>query len=408
VPVASVTTPTAEIAVRSGGAAGTAVPNVRTRSPVRGWVRFLHLLGLFTLIAIPFTTQHYVAAAVRGAQVSWWWVFRSQLPAWYGWALLTPLIAFLARRYRFDTGHPLRALAVHLSASILLAPVQSFIAHLLRALFHPERLDLLVLDWIPASVLSGSFGGPVIYFVIVGLWYGRHFHRRWRDRTLEASRLEAELARAELEALRLQLHPHFLFNSLNAVTTLLHRDPIAAERVLVQLASLLRAALDSARRQEQPLGEELDLARRYLEVEAVRLGGQLRLEVHAEEATLGLLVPTLILQPLVENAVRHGIAPRGGAGTVRIEARRRPDGLHLAVADDGVGLDVDRGGSGIGLDNTRRRLVHGYGDDHRLEVRPEPGGGARVEVRIPARPSAGEPPATATAARRTKRGVRAR
>ena len=172
------TTPDAEVSGRLGGAAGTGVTEGSAGSPTRRWIRFIHVLGLYTVIAIPFTTQHYVGAAVRGAQVSWWWVFRSQLPAWYGWALLTPLIAHLARRYRFDTGRPLRAIAVHLTASILLAPAQSTIALILRTLFHPERFELRVLDWIPASILSGSFGGPVIYFVIVAMWYGRHFHRR--------------------------------------------------------------------------------------------------------------------------------------------------------------------------------------------------------------------------------------
>jgi sensor histidine kinase YesM len=160
--------------------------------------------------------------------------------------------------------------------------------------------------------------------------------------------------------------------------------------VLIQLASLLRAALDSARRPEHSLREELELARRFLEIERVRLAGRLRFEVDAERDALDLLVPTLILQPLVENAVRHGIAPRPGPGVVRIEARRRSDGLHLAVVDDGVGFDGVGWTPGIGLDNTRRRLAHVYGDDCGFEAAGAVGEGVEVRLRIPARASPGE------------------
>ncbi|HEX2205267.1 MAG TPA: histidine kinase, partial [Longimicrobium sp.] len=209
-----------------------------------------------------------------------------------------------------------------------------------------------------------------------------------RARRVSEQETEARLARARLHALQAQLHPHFLFNALNSVSALLRRDPAAADRMLARVGELLRRALAHPEAQVVALEEEVELVRLYLEIERVRFGARLRTEVEVDDDARAVPVPALVLQPLVENAVRHGIAPLARGGRVRVSARLREGAwLHLAVEDDGAGLHAGRGtaGTGVGLANTRARLASLYGPDHRFEVGPAPGGGTRVEVVLPVR-----------------------
>jgi two-component system LytT family sensor kinase len=241
----------------------------------------------------------------------------------------------------------------------------------------------------------GEFVGVlVIYALLTLVAHAVEYARRFRERQLAELRLQASLARAELEraaaelrVLKLQLNPHFLFNSLHAVSALVHDAPDAAERMVVRLGDLLRHAATRVGTQEVPLDEEVRTLAPFLEVEAIRLGGRLRVEWDVEEAARGAYVPHMVLQPLAENAVKHGLAGRDGGGRVEISARRRGAWLELAVRDDGVGMAaaVERRapGSGIGTANTRARLEQLYGEHHALEMAPAEGGGTRVAVRVP-------------------------
>jgi sensor histidine kinase YesM len=242
------------------------------------------------------------------------------------------------------------------------------------------------------------------YGALLGLTHSVLFYRRFREREHRAMTLESNLANARLNALRAQLQPHFLFNSLNAIAALLRRDPRLAEATLMSLSDLLRLALSQSEQRELPLREELHFIERYFEIQRTRFGEQLRFEQDIEPAALDCLVPTLLFQPLVENAIRHGIEPAGNAGTVRLSAHHQNGNLLLTVEDDGVGLDpvtaallmgdgAAKPPAGIGLKNLRARLETLYGPRQTFELAPRPVRGVVVRIEIPWRPLAsGETP----------------
>ncbi|MFY0533145.1 sensor histidine kinase [Nannocystis pusilla] len=216
------------------------------------------------------------------------------------------------------------------------------------------------------------------------------YARRERRRATEAAQLSAQLAEAQLAALKAQLHPHFLFNALGSISELVHLDPDGADRMLVKLSALLRRALDVASTQEVTLAEELSFLQPYLEIEQVRFADRLTVCWDIEPQARAALVPHLALQPLLENAIVHGIAPRAGGGTVGVAAWVVGERLVLAVRDDGVGsAGRVRAGVGVGLTNTRARLERLYGAAHRFTVSDVAGGGVEVMLELPLRRSAG-------------------
>jgi two-component sensor histidine kinase len=232
------------------------------------------------------------------------------------------------------------------------------------------------------------------YGAIVGMAHSVHFYRRYREREHRTLFLESNLAKARLGALQAQLQPHFLFNSLNAVVALVRRDPKLAEATLTSLSDLLRLTLSQSERQEVSLREELAFVRRYMEIQQTRFGDHLRFEQEIEPATLECLVPTLVLQPVVENAIRHGIEPAENTGVVRLVVRRQENRLVLLVEDDGVGLrETDNGeaavpcvpGTGIGLANLRARLEALYGAQQSLQLNSREPSGVSVHIEIPYR-----------------------
>jgi two-component sensor histidine kinase len=268
----------------------------------------------------------------------------------------------------------------------------------------------------PGVALLPTLLDLLAYGAIIGLMHSVHFYRRFRERERSALVLESSLANARLSALRAQLHPHFLFNSLNAIVALLRRDPRLAEATLMSLSDLLRLALSQAEKQEVPLREEMNFVNRYLEIQQTRFGDKLRIEHDVAPATLDCLVPTLLLQPLVENAIRHGLEPAENGGLLRITAQRQNGKLVMTVEDDGVGLTnktVDvadssnaklvsesttlpitqneaslsrlaaRNGTGIGLTNLRARLETLYGREQALELGPRPERGVIVRIELP-------------------------
>ncbi|SPE61894.1 membrane hypothetical protein [Verrucomicrobia bacterium] len=265
----------------------------------------------------------------------------------------------------------------------------------------------------PKEGLWPSLLDLLAYGAVVGLAHSIHFYRRFRERERRALTLESSLANARLHALRAQLQPHFLFNSLNAVVTLLRRDPRLAEATLLSLSELLRLALSQSERQQVPLREELEFLQRYFQIQQARFGDRLRLEEDIDPTALDCLVPTLLLQPLVENALRHGIEPSEDSGLVRLTAHRSDSTLVLIIEDDGVGLaasrseetnikpaalrgdtspvttpssvtrEVVREGTGIGLANVRARLEALYGPAGALELIPRTERGLSVRIELP-------------------------
>ncbi len=300
------------------------------------------------------------------------------------WLALTPLVLWLARRFPLERGRWHRNLPAHFLACVLVSLLQlaaySWIASRLgqRPFFQSFR----------GLFVSNLHFDLLTYWAIVGLSHALDYYRKYRERELRASLLETQLARAELDALRMQLHPHFLFNTLNSISVLMAEDVRAAQRMLARLSDLLRASLESAGAHEVALDDELKFLESYLEIEQTRFQDRLTVRMEIDPAARAARVPNLILQPLVENAIRHGIAPRARAGTVEVRAERHNGVVQLTVADDGPGLGLARAEDlmkGIGLSNTRSRLRQLYGAAHRFELRERGGGGLEVSIEIPFR-----------------------
>jgi len=332
--------------------------------------------AVFTAIAVLFTGQVWVDYAYAGAAVSWPRALWLSAIDWWLWAALTPMVLAITRRVPLARSHLGKALAVHAPASIALTIVTTALQVLLAG-------SLAGVTRQPTSFLK-PYVNLFTYWAIVGVALAMRQHRDARARALRASQLEADLARAELDALRMRLNPHFLFNTLNGISGLMRENVEAADLMLTRLSDLLRLTLDHATVQEVPLKDELDVVRQYVEIQVLRLGDRLRVSIDAPADTFALMVPSLSLQPLVENALKHGAERIPGAATVVVQARRSGETLEIAVSDDGPG-PVGEVRAGTGLDTTRQRLRHLYGDAARLSLESRHPRGAVARLTLPAR-----------------------
>ena len=316
--------------------------------------------------------------------------FLYQLAIWLAWVVLAPVALWLRRRWPLERGSLKRALTVHMVAVILLCAVHTVMVLLTNWLImqtaqliaEQQLTALLTYWWVRDLPFCALF-----YGLVLGIGSALDYYRQFRERQLRASQLEAQLAQAELQMLKMQLHPHFLFNTLNGITGLVRdNDNAAAVQMLVGLSDLLRQTLDNAGKQEVRLGEELEWLELYFKLQQIRFSDRLQVSINAEPETLDALVPNLITQPLVENAIRHGLAPRAQPGSVSLSARRDNTRLQLRVCDDGVGLPEGwslTSSKGVGLLNTEARLRQLYGPDFVLEVRNRVQGGVEALLSIP-------------------------
>ncbi|MBK6458173.1 MAG: histidine kinase [Gemmatimonadetes bacterium] len=307
-----------------------------------------------------------------------------QMAMWLPWAAWSQLIIAVGDRVPLERGRVLRAMLVHVPLCLVVVTVHIIIVDWAQRTFGivpPRKLDSVL------AIGLRSYGdvNVVVYWAVVGAHVAMRWHEAWRLESVRAARLTSDLAQAQLSALRAQLHPHFLFNALNAVVALVGEDPAAAKRVTVRLAELLRATLAATERSSLPLREELELTRRYLEIEQVRFGERLTVDWSVDEALLDADVPAFVLQPLVENALVHAVAPRAAGGRVEIVARSVGEGLQLAVCDDGAGPQprASTRGNGVGLRNLRDRLERLYDGLATLNLATRSGGGAEVTVVLP-------------------------
>lgn len=320
-----------------------------------------------------------------------------ELIYWNVWAALTPAVFWLSRRFSF----PLQPLSWKWSVHLVLAPLVAFVMHGLMlagvsAYFVlvaelggtlTETLDQTVQRRVFGMFTFGVPMGCIVYALLLALAQGRAYVQQLRIEERRSAVLQAQLAQAELQALKMQLHPHFLFNALNTISSTLHTDSGAADRMLAQLGDFLRLTLEHAHRATVPLTDELNFIEHYLQIEQHRLEDRLTVRVDVEQGAYEAAVPYLILQPLVENALRHGIGQRVEEGRVEIRAYREEDSLVLDVENTGPPLTAggmgDREPSGgIGLVNTRARLEQGYGAAASLQIE-DIEGGVRASVRIP-------------------------
>jgi len=320
---------------------------------------------------------------------------------WYSWAVLVPGILWLARRYPFERHTWGRAVAAHVPGVLVFTVAHAVLAtscrFLTRWVFEGPASDPFWMVLRNQYFFNFDFS-MMTYWFLVGLSHAVNYRRESAERALTAAHLEARLAEASLQALQRQLHPHFLFNTLHTISALIDRDARAADAMLARLSDLLRLTLERIGTQQLQLKEELDFIEKYLEIERTRFGDRLRVVFDVDPAMLDAAVPSLVLQPLVENALRHGIAPKVGGGRIDIVARRDGDRLSLIVRDDGYGVpsdELEALNEGVGVSNTRSRLTLLYGDRHRFEFRVPSGGGLEVTVMIPlvTLPDAVGPPA---------------
>ncbi|HWQ33599.1 MAG TPA: histidine kinase [Blastocatellia bacterium] len=359
---------------------------VGTRRVIAGYALIFGVCALFILINTTtlWFSQRFGWMGMRES-FPWALLLLEQITWWLPVALLASAIPLAGRRFRLERRRWLRMLPVHLGLSLVYAALTTLVSLLLTKLFGREAMTGSFLHLLGTRTLARIPISEITYWSILGAGYAFEYYRRFREQQLQAAQLEAQLAQAQLEALKMQLHPHFLFNTLHAISALMEDDVRAARRMIARLSELLRLTLENAGRQEVPLSEELDALRRYLEIEQIRFQDRLKVRMQIDPALLEAAVPNLILQPIVENAIRHGIAPSSTAGLIEISAQRNADRLELQVRDDGPGLARKSGQfrEGIGLANTRARLRQLYGETDRLEIASAEGGGVIVKITIP-------------------------
>jgi len=355
--------------------------------------------AIATVLGVASVAFVYFGMKAMGKPLSFTTALLAGLPDWFFWAALTPLVFWLGLRVPLERAHWPRAALVHLVAGVAIVLVELFVFTAFNHWFYYNPYAPAPAEFTEAyvkNVLRSFQYAFIIYWLIVAAATAYRYQRdsvaRERDAaqlSIRNAELESELTRAQLEMLRTKLQPHFLFNALNTIAGLIReRRNEAATDVIAGLGGLLRHALSSLDRDEIPLREELDVLESYLDVERARFRDRLRVHVDVEPAALERAVPSLILQPLVENAIRHGLANAPDGGDVWISARTLGSQIELEVRDSGRGFAVASGSpdsSRLGLQNTRARLERLYGASHSFDVGNGAGGGARARILIPVR-----------------------
>lgn len=344
------------------------------------YVELALIFAFWTLMA-SFAVGHVMLDHPERGAAEW----LGKLSHYYLWAVLTPGIFWASRRFPVTRSNWLRRVLLHLGISVLVASFYGGVYHYVQGLLlhDPARRISLPLHWWQELQL-GFLGHLFEYLAILGAGIALDYYRKHRARQRQADQLQKQLSEARLEALRMQINPHFLFNALNTVSMLTERDPKAARRVTARLSKLLRYALDQSEEPEVSLERELQFLGDYLDIMQLRFEDRLDVRKDVTPDVLDAQVPTLLLQPLAENAIKHGIGRTKQRGRLTIRATRQGDTLEVSLHDDGPGLDGAHGeGDGIGLKNTRARLHQLYGTAADLSLRKSPEGGTEATVTLP-------------------------
>lgn len=354
----------------------------------RRWVRLAAIWGIWTFIGIVFTLQSYFTS------------YRSERPmpltdsvylqmTWaYLWALATPLVLWASARLPIERNNWLRSGLLHVPISIVLSVFLTALGHILLWLYWSYPVGKpFSFAYLSRFVVANFSEGIGIYLLIALTSYAYDYYRRFREGQLRTLQLEAQLSQAQLQALKMQLHPHFLFNTLHSISALLNKDVESARKMITRLGDFLRLTLENSGSQEVTLQQEMEFLRCYLEIERIRFQNRLVTRMDLGEHILAAKVPNLILQPIVENAIRHGIAPRSTPGLLEIEAKQLNGMLRIQVRDNGPGLPeqqtTQQFKKGLGLANTENRLKQLYGVNHLFDLSNDPAGGLIVTLEIP-------------------------
>ncbi|HEX5353254.1 MAG TPA: histidine kinase [Rhodanobacteraceae bacterium] len=359
----------------------TYTPSPRTKQ----WIL---AFGFWTLLALSYALSAGLSQISEGNPPTWDRMVIWNLTNFWLWMLLVPAVAWLGRSTA-NLGWG-RFCLVHIPASLLLALVQAVVRiSVFWALCGPRQPTVHTLGQYLEGEFVGNFHLSVLtYWIVLAVLRGMESRRHLQNERLRNARLETQLVQSQLQALRMQLRPHFLFNTLNAISALALKEPMRARRMIARLSDLLRLTLEQRHSQLVSLSRELEFVRSYLSIQQERFHDRLETEFDVTDDSLHAEVPSMILQPLVENALRHGLLAKPTSGNLRIIARREGEYLNLAVEDDGLGPPADGGKEGVGLGATRERLRVMFEDAASLHMHEREGGGTRVELRMPFRAAA--------------------
>jgi signal transduction histidine kinase len=346
------------------------------------WVWFVLL---WTVLGLAFSGQSYLSNSKAGDPVSWSFTVKRELANWYVFAVLSLPALWVARRFPLAGTRWKVSIAVHVMASLLFSVSwMVFRAGIAHWQTRGDVYPVAFTDAFSRALVATLFFNQLIYWGVVIVQHAIDYYWKFHERELHTADLETRLTEARLQALQMQLNPHFLFNTLNAIAALMHKDVEAADRMIVQLSDLLRYALESTESQEVPLRQELDFLDRYLRIQQARFGERLSIQRQISPEALDALVPNLILQPIVENAIQHGIEPYARPGIITLRATRANGELELQVQDNGTGPSKPVSSrAGVGVANTRARLQQLYGEHQRFEMRKAEEGGMLVRILIP-------------------------
>jgi two-component system, LytTR family, sensor kinase len=353
--------------------------------PTPRWTLITGYVMMWVLLALVFASQSYAMGALKGEPMTWENALLWVAGDWAAWALVAPIPIWLARTYPLGRCSATRGTVLYVGGFLvtLVAHAGLYLAfdRALGTAWRPT--DPFLTMWGLYIVKKAAFD-TLVYAAIVGLMHGLSYYTLYRDREVQAVRLTAQLAETRLHVLATQLQPHFLFNTLNTVSALLRRDPDGADRVLSRLGDLLRLSLQREGVQCVTVSDELTFLEPFVEIQRTRFQDRLTVTIDATPDVLDAMVPSLLLQPLVENAIKHGLEPKAGAVTVRVTIRHEGEQLLLEICDDGRGVPADGPTrEGIGLGNTRARLHELYGAAASLSITPAPGSGCCVRVLVP-------------------------
>ena len=362
----------------------------------KGWLKWLAIWGIWTLFAFFFASQAFWQQQLFPDPPPFWKILSWQLSSGWVWFCFMPVILWLIKKFPLDNANWWKNIPLHI--------VFSFVVSLCQ--LSADAYFLPKLDYTPAGPYESYWEAYKVFLMInihfgIGIYWGTlginhtiKYYQRLRERELTTSQLEARLAQSRLQVLKFQLQPHFLFNTLNTISELIYRDPESAERMITDLSDLLRLSLEKLEVQEVSLQQELDFLQKYVEIEQIRFHDRLKIEMNIADETLDAKVPNMILQPLVENAIKHGLEKNRRRGTLTLKGHLRADGFtEITVHDTGLGIPAlyeqttetqsPQAFFGTGLQNVSDRLIRLYGRDDLLRFQSHAGTGTTVRLLIP-------------------------
>jgi signal transduction histidine kinase len=364
---------------------------IRASTSPPKWVAVLLWIGVWTLLGLTFAALSYASSVGEARRPDMVYALKQNLTRFYVWAALAPFIFRFTYRFPVEF-RPLRLppLLLHLPALFLFSSIHQLIYFGVAWQLEPtfKRHFSSLTEFYLAAFWGVLYSNILIASLIVITAHAFLYYRSYRAGEVQRSQLKAELAQAQLQALKMQLHPHFLFNTLHSISSLVLEDPPKANSMIARLGDFLRLTLEHSAHQMVMLKQEIEFLRCYLEIEQVRFQDRLAVDFRIEPAALQAEVPQLILQPIVENAIRYAIAPRAAQGYIKVEAERADGLLRLAVKDNGPGIDKNgdaENRQGVGLNNVRARLEQIYGHECRFEITNAPEGGLTVTIEMPFR-----------------------